>query len=88
MWRWARRAPALVPLAFVGVAGLCELAEQVDDTNKPQYAKRRLRALRNAAPSVTPSAGASEAWLNAETPQFPYLLAISSGDDPGAVIDG
>jgi hypothetical protein len=89
--RWAGRAAALVPLTAAGTVGLCELVERADDAEKPTQAKHQLLALRNAATRLDgdqEQEQVPEAWLNAEKPQFPYLLAISAGDDPGAVIDG
>lgn len=90
--RWVGRAAAIVPLASAGAAGLCELTERADDAEKPAHAARQLLALRTAATAAATRPDGEqeqqEPWLNAETPQFPYLLAVSAGDDPRAVVDG
>lgn len=87
MWR---RLPALTPVAAVGAAALAEGSERWDDCNKPDYARRQLLSLRAAAQATEgeekPENANARSWLGGETPKFPYLLAMSPGDDPDAVL--
>ncbi|RLN95282.1 hypothetical protein BBJ28_00011836 [Nothophytophthora sp. Chile5] len=91
--RKARAAgAALAVLTPLAVLALGEGAQRYDDSKKAEYAKQQLLAWRQAAVAVEPAAieqqseetGAS-AWLGSAPPKFPYLLAVSSGDNPTMV---
>jgi hypothetical protein len=81
----------LTPLAALAIG---DASQQYDDSNKVVYAKQQLLQWRGASENKAntdkakrgePTATAASAWLGSAPPKFPYLLSISSGDNPEVV---
>ncbi|CAH0514494.1 unnamed protein product [Peronospora belbahrii] len=79
----------VTPVAFFTVG---EVAQHYDDRNKASYAKQRLQKWHDMSKSEKTSedtrlkqSGAS-AWLSNAPSKFPYLIAISPGDNPVVVM--
>lgn len=83
---------ALTPLTAIAVG---KAAKKYDDDNKVVCAKQQLlswsRNLEKEKAASTKSTKSKEvrasAWLSTASPKFPYLLSISSGDDPDVVLN-
>ena len=82
----------LTPLTALAIG---EAAKQYDDSNKVVYAKQQLlrwgRSFENkkvaSRESSESKAVDASAWLGPAPPKFPYLLSISSGDNPAVVLN-
>uniref|UniRef100_A0AAV1T8D5 Uncharacterized protein n=1 Tax=Peronospora matthiolae TaxID=2874970 RepID=A0AAV1T8D5_9STRA len=96
MQRYARSVivtvATLTPLTALATG---EAAKHYDDSNKGVYAKQQLlRWSRSFAGKKIASRESSEsgavdasAWLGPAPPKVPYLLSISTGDDPAVVLN-